>query len=196
MDKIKKLKPEEFAAVINKLQVPVVISDIMRGEEFLTQDVHYALHESISDLQPDSALLCIALGARKIAGHQKKPFPALQVLSMECDRIIGDYAAPWLRNAQEGTVSEEDAFDLLSTTAEDLEDIAALLGSCEAYLRTTDEDAATLCNIMRVQAQAHAMVAEAYFQMMEEEARAAMSPVIAEQAMAASNVIPFRSKRV
>jgi hypothetical protein len=189
-----RLKPEEFATVINKLQVPVIISDIMRGEELLTRDVHYALHESISDLQPDSALLCIAFSARKIVGAQTNPSASLQVLGMECDRIIDDYAAVWLRNAQGGNVSSQDAFDILSTTAEDLESIAELLGNCEVHLRGVDDNAGSMCNIMRIQAQAQAMVAEAYFQMMEDNAGPDMTPVIAEQA-ASNNVIPFRARR-
>ena len=188
------LKADEWASLVNQLQVPVIVSDIMHGQDILTRDTQYALHEAISDLQPDSALLCIAFSGRKIAGTIAQPPASVQVLGMECDRIIDDYAGMWLRNAQGGSVSQQDAFDVLSTAAEDLECLGELLGQCEVHLRGIDDKAVTLCTIMRVQAQAQALVAQAYFEMLEDTEEPDMSPVIAVQA-SSNNVIPFRARR-
>src|SRR5688572_11541683 len=90
------LNDKELATIANRLQVPLIISDILAGECELTDDVHYGLHSVISELQPDSALLSIALGALKIANAYHKASPGLAVLKLQCESIVDDYAAIWL----------------------------------------------------------------------------------------------------
>ncbi len=188
------LKQKELATVASKLQVPIIVSDLLHGDEPMTDEAEYALHEAISEMQPDSALLCIAMCGARIAGGRGLNAPAVRLLGIECHKIIEEYAALWLSNAEDGDVDEEQAIEALSGTAEDLEDLAGLFEGCIAFLNRTNGDAAILCDIMSIQARAQALVAEAYFDALESVSEADVSPVIAEQAMA-SNVIPFPSKR-
>jgi len=62
---------KEIAKIANRLQVPLIIADIMNDEGTLTDDVKFGLHEILSDYQPDSALLSIALSALSIANTHK-----------------------------------------------------------------------------------------------------------------------------
>lgn len=183
------LKQKVIAKIASKLEVPVIVTDLLQGAEPFTDDAEYAVHEAISDMQPDSALLTIALSASKIAGVRGLGVSsAVQVLDLECRKIIEEYASLWLKNAESGGVKEDEAYDALTHTAEDLEYVACLLEDCMAFLERTNGDAAILCNIMSVQARAQAIVAEAYFEAMEEQVH--MEPVIA-----VSNVVQFPTKR-
>jgi hypothetical protein len=187
------LKAKDLASVASKLQIPVIVSDLLQGIEPITDDAEYALHETISDMQPDSALLCIAFCGAKIAGVRGLAAPPVRILEMECRKIIEEYAMLWLKNAETGEVDEAQALETLSGAAEDLEDLAGLLENCMTYLGRTNGDAAIICDILSIQARAHALVAEAYFDAIG-GTESVVEDVIAGQAMA-DNVIPFPSKR-
>lgn len=192
------LDNKELANVANKLQVPLIISDIMAEDE-LTGDMQYALHSVISDLQPDSALLGIALGGLKIANAWEKASPSLSVLKIQCESLIDEYGALWLQNAEDENVSEADAMDALSRVSEDLEGLSELLDLAIDSLQTKNEMAASLAKILSVQAKAQAVIADEFFGMlytkMTEDCADVpkIAPAIVDQAVN-NNVIPFRTK--
>lgn len=140
----------------------MVVSDILKGDEALTDDVHYGLHEAISDLQPDSALLAIAMSAGTIARIYGEASPGMKVLSLECDKIIEDYGSMWLRHANNQSLDNEQILDVLTHTPEDLEGMAELLELNACFLKAKDEQAAALCEILLIQAQAHALIADEF----------------------------------
>lgn len=156
------LSSKEMATLNNNLQVPVVIADIMDGNETLSDDIQYGLHEVISDLHPDSALLAIATGARKVAEQFVEASASMKVLVMECDRVIADYGSLWLSNAKGETISNDNVYETLIHTPEDLEGLAELLELCSTFLRAKDWQAAALLDILYIQAGAHAMIAEEF----------------------------------
>lgn len=157
------LNDKELATVATKLQVPLIISDIMAGEGELTDDVHYGLHSVISDMQPDTALICIAMAASKIASPHYQASPGIRILKLQCESIINSYASLWLQNAQDANVDESEAFEVLSGVSQDLENLAGLLDLAEGFLKARDKNAATLIRILSVQANAQALIAEAIF---------------------------------
>jgi hypothetical protein len=178
------LKSRDLASVATKLQVPLIVSDILNGAEELTDDVEYALHEAISELQPDSALLCIALCGAKLANAGGKS-PSMRVLEIECRKIVDEYALLWLHNAEGSDVDEDQAFETLSGAQEDLEDLSGLLDNCLNVFEHKNPDAAIICNILSIQASAQAVIAEAYFEAI------GIEPVVPEVPILASNIIPF-----
>jgi hypothetical protein len=187
------LKARELAKVANKLEAPMVVSDIMGGQQKLTKDVNFALHNVISDMQPDAALLCIALCAKKIAGAHAKASPSLSVLEMECGRIVDDYAELWLTNAESGDVDEFEALDAISNITEDLESIAELLELNMSYVRDINGAAYALFNLLSIQARSHALVAEAFMEAIDDAVyappKAEIKPLVA--GMETNNVISF-----
>ncbi|MGB4057122.1 MAG: hypothetical protein WBK77_03455 [Alphaproteobacteria bacterium] len=187
---------KELAAVANKLEVPVIISDILSGEDKLTDEVHYGLHSVISDQQPDTALLSIALAGLKIANAWHKASPGLAVLKMECENIVDEYAALWLKNAENKNLSDSDILDALSCVSEDLECLGELLELAMGFLKSKDETCAALAKILSIQAKSHAMIADELFSALYTEMAQIpdIAPAIADQAMT-NNVIPFRSRR-
>jgi len=190
------LKPKQLATIVNRLQVPVIVSDILNGDAALSADVQYGLHEVISELQPDSALLCVALSAKKIASKFHDASPSMKILEMESARIIEDYAELWLLNAEDREINEVDALDAVSRSAEDLESMAELLDLNMHSLKSINAEAWALCDILSVQSRAHALIAEAYIETLESVLGAApkMQTVIADKALS-DNVIQFPIKR-
>jgi hypothetical protein len=184
------LKPKDLANVAAKLQVPLIVSDILNGREELSDETEYALHEAISDMQPDSALLCIALCGVRIAGAGGVS-PSVRILEIECRKIIEEYAMLWLCNAENGEIDEVQAFETLSGAEEDLEALAGLFDNCMNLLERKNKNAAVLCNVMRVQARAQSLVAQAYFEVLG-ETPATPAPAIP---VFTNNVIPFRVQK-
>ncbi|MGB4107464.1 MAG: hypothetical protein WBK55_06685 [Alphaproteobacteria bacterium] len=192
------LNKKELATVANRLQVPLIISDILAGEGELTDDVHYGLHSVISDLQPDSALICIALGGLKIANAYHVASPGLAVLKIQCESIIDDYAPLWLQNAEEENVTEHDALDALSNVSEDLEGLADLLTLAVDFLQSKDADAASLAKILSIQAKAQSVIADELFGALYTQIAHdfAEEPEISPAVMAkADNIIRFPGRK-
>ena len=155
------LNEKDLAILTNKLQAPMVTLDVMEGREELTDDLRYSLHELLSNFEPDTALLAIALSARKIASTYSVP-ANIQVLQMECDRIISDYGFLWLQNVEHGQVDEAALMDTLIHIVEDLEGLKELLDSASTLLKIQNPEAAQLCEVFRIQAKAQAMVADTF----------------------------------
>lgn len=189
------LNKKDSALLTTKLHVPMAVRDILAAPEAMEGDEQYALHEVISDLQPDSALLCIALAAKEIAKAAVYPSATTKVLMIECDRIVEDYAPLWLENAREQRIDDALVFDTLAGIPEDLEGLCELLEVNSAFFASHDPKAAALCEILCIQAGAHAMIAEEFIGAIDNEAGepvdfglAAGLPPTTENT---NNVIPF-----
>lgn len=197
------LSNKDLAILTNRLQVPLIIGDILSGEGALTDDVRMGLHEVLSDDQPDSALLSIALSAKQIADAYGETNASIKLLNIECDRIILEYGQLWLRNAQAKSLDDNLVFETLVHIPEDLEALKELLEITAIFLSTKAPQTADLCKIMISQAQAQATIAETFLEglndMPEQDIWGTpanldqnIEPVIADQAINASdNVIQF-----
>jgi hypothetical protein len=156
------LNNKELATITNTLQIPFVVGDVLNGQDALTDDLKFSLHETISDMQPDTALLGIAISALKIANIYTGTSPSIDVLAIECERIIAEYGPLWLQNAQEASLETEDILDLLAHTAEDLESLTELLDLNCGFLRLQNANISALCDLLYVQAKSQAMIAEEF----------------------------------
>ncbi len=189
------LSKHDLAFTANRLQVPVIMGDILHGRETLSDDVIYGLHEVISELQPDSALLAIALGAKTLIGHSTKVSPNLRILEMECERIIGEYGTIWAQNAQGMSINSEQIFNVLIHTSDDLENMAELLEVYGFFL--CDENEQALCKILHAQAKAQILVAEAFICLAQEHvieqqnAGLELAPAAFSSAALGDNIIVF-----
>lgn len=170
------LSDQNLAVVSNELQLPCIIGDILSGVEALGGDMAFALHDLLSDFEPDTALLAIALGAEKLALACGADIPGAAVLRMECGRIIGEYGPSWIRGAHNGGSAQDALISAGDTVAErlayvpeDLESLAELLDFAAEGFARRHEDAAALCGILAVQARAQALVAEAFLDMAAED---------------------------
>lgn len=154
------LNDTQLALLHTHLVVPLAIGDILYGELLLTDDVQYELHESLSEIDPDSALLAIAVGAKHIAQNLKDNSPIAAALSIECDKILDDYGPDWLSNYHQGPVDEDQLYETLSHIPEDLESLADLLDAIALGIHESDNMMRKLCDILSVQARAHMEIAD------------------------------------
>ena len=161
------LSEKELATVTNRLQVPLIVQDILSDCLEFTDDVRLALHEELSDDQPDSALLSIALAAQKIANTAMGNAAIMKLIDMESNRIIAEYASIWLKNMQEKTLDDNMVFETLVHIPEDLESLAELLDVACIAFKLEESEAADLCEILAVQARAQALIAVTYLETLD-----------------------------
>ena len=199
------MRDSDIAKIANRLQVPLIIGDILNGEGLLTDDVHMGLHEILSDDQPDSALLSIALSARTIATTYRGKASIFDMLLLECDRIIAEYGMMWLRNAQAKTLDNNTVFETLVHIPEDLESLSELLEFAKIILEDASDEAADLCEILTIQANGQSLIAQTFLDSMDmgsqepwdiyEDENIGMGALAAEQisqpVFYTDNVIPF-----
>lgn len=161
------MREQDIAKIANRLQVPLIIADILNGTGALTNDVHMGLHEVLSDDQPDSALLSIALSARALAVRFDGCAAIFDMLKTDCDRIIAEYGMMWLRNAQSKSLDDNTVFETLVHIPEDLECLAELLEFAKMTLEDADNNAADLCNILITQANSQSLIAQTFLEGMD-----------------------------
>ena len=157
-----RLSAQDKAFMVNKLQVPAIIADYLDGQCALNEDDQFTLHEMISDMQPDSALLCIALTAERLASIFASSSPSMQILAMECGRLVEDYAPFWVQNAKAAAVDEDAVLGLLMHISEDFESLTELLDLNIAFLEAKDKEAASLFHLLSIQARAQALIADEF----------------------------------
>lgn len=170
----KTLTTKELAALTTRLEAPLVVQDILHNDAGFDDDVQYALHEIVSEYKPDAALLCIALSIQKIAGIYTNASPIMGVIATECAKIIDEYGSAWLDHAykmdfagdfgtdQTANDDEMALVALLDNVAEDLEGLGELLELASDFLRNKHPEAARMCDIFKIQALSHAMIAEEF----------------------------------
>jgi hypothetical protein len=151
---------QTLAALINKLQAPVIVSDILTGKDD-ADETHYALSALISDMQPDAAILAIALSMRKIINPYLNASPSLQMTEIECVRLIEDYAHQWMMNPIAENTDPQECGELMEQICDDLEYMEELLDLNINYLQAKDEGGVQLCKLLKAQTSSHHMIAEA-----------------------------------
>ncbi|MEM8833594.1 MAG: hypothetical protein AAGB32_03530 [Pseudomonadota bacterium] len=137
------------------LIVPLAVSDILYHDLDVAPDMQYGLHMALSEIDPDSALLAIALCAHDIAEKNLIYVPIASALKKEADNIIEEYGRTWLRHHNNGPMPSDIYASILCTVGEDLEALADLMDALCADLDIVNEATPILCNLLSVQARAH-----------------------------------------
>ncbi len=154
------LSDHQLATLQARFVVPIAVRMILNGSEQLDDACEAALQECLSELQPDTGLLCLALCAQHIATAAQKS-PIADMLAIAATRMADEYGAALLAEAGHSSMAEtapltnEDALLLLYQVPEDLEELATLL---DAVLAQADPHSpeSLLCDILSIQALVHA----------------------------------------
>jgi hypothetical protein len=161
---------------------------MLRREEQIDDVAEYTMHEIISDLGPDTALLCIALCAQHLAKNASHLLIS-HCLKAEADMIVNEYGPHWLAHeAGVRALRDADLRNLLAYIPEDLEAMGDLLEGLEAELGEDHAIAAILCDILKIQARAQMEVADAELAAIDGEMR---KKTYAGEG--GGNIIPFPS---
>lgn len=183
---------QDLARMHAKFVLPIVVDSMLRDEEILDDEAEYAMNEILFELCPDTALLCLAMCARHIAGAAAH-LPVGLALRHESEKIIGEYGPVWLANESNPAALDSRAVrDLLSFIPEDFEGLRDLLDATAESLEEDHCIAAILCDILSFQAAHHASMAEIELQSLNIEPKT--RPSLEKTAGRHDNVIPFRPR--
>lgn len=142
------------------LIVPLAVSDILLHDLPVEFDMQYGLHLALSEIDPDSALLAVALCAQDIANKAMMRAPIAAALHQEASHILDDYGTTWLHHHKTGPMPENDYEQILQTVPEDLEALADLMDALIADLEEEGTNIAVLGNLLSIQARAHMEIAD------------------------------------
>ena len=154
------LTDQQLATLHARFVVPIAVQMILNDKEQLDDACEAALHECLSELQPDTGLLCLALCAQHVAVAAQDS-PIVNMLAISAARIADEYGAALLAEAGHSSVrghqplTNEDALILLYQVPEDLEELATLLDAVLAHADPHSPEG-LLCDILSVQALVHA----------------------------------------
>ena len=152
---LKEISKSEIDLLRQYLIVPMAVSDILYHDLEVEADMQYGLHMALSEIDPDSALLAIALCAVSLAEKNLTYVPIASALQKEAYNIIDEYGPVWLSHHNKQPMPTAVYTELLETVAEDLEALADLMDALCADLNCTTEGTAVLANLLSVQARAH-----------------------------------------
>lgn len=150
------LTDQQLATLHARFVVPIAVQMILSDKEQLDDVCEEALHECLSELQPDTGLLCLALCAQHVAAAAQES-PITNMLAISAARMADEYGTALLSEAGQSSVhgdtplSNEDALILLHQVPEDLEELASLLDAVLAHADPHSPEA-LLCDILSVQA--------------------------------------------
>ncbi len=158
---------QSMAHLINKLQAPLIVSDILTGRD-QEDDTIYALSTLISDMQPDAAILAIALSMRAIIAPYLFASPSLQMTEIECTRLIEDYSQSWINAPLGANTAPTTAIDILEDAIDDLVYMQELLELNTNFLSAKDIVGADLCRLLSQQVAAQKSIAEHYIKVLSD----------------------------
>jgi len=172
------------ARIKNNLQMPLIIRDLMITGLRLENDVQYSLHELMSNMQPQDALLCAAFTTEEIVDIEDITSTDLTFLKEEYTRIITRYT---------GANHIDSEKDKIHTLIEDIEGFLDTMSLCHMSFEITNPKAAKFFDIIITQLQAHLVITDEIIAMMEQENITPMPipPAHVISGISASNVIPF-----
>lgn len=183
------LTDQQLATLHARFVVPIAVQMILNDSEQLDDECEYALHECLSELAPDTSLLCLALCGQQVAAAAGNT-AIVRMLGISCKRIADEYGAALLAEAGYGEtrLSDQDALIMLHNVPEDLEELAALM---DATLSESDphSPAGLLCDILSVQAMVQAERANHALAALNTEQHKRSTPRTLERL--ADNVIVF-----
>lgn len=156
----KELSQSQIDQLRQHLIMPLAVGDILHHDLPVEPDMQYGLHLALSEIDPDSALLAVALCAQQIGEKTIKRAPIAAALIKEANFILEEYGATWLHHYKSGPMSNNDFEMVLQTIPEDLEGMADLLDALVADLDDDNSAPALLASLVSIQARAHMEIAD------------------------------------
>ncbi len=185
------MNDKEMALLKNKLQMPLIVRDMLITDQIPSADENYALHEMLGNFAADEALLCSAFVMKEIANFETAAPTDLSFLHMECDRLIERYST---RNdlAQENPeIWSETQGNMMEVIYEDTGDFLELIELCQLSFEITNPRLVRFLNIITTQLQSHMMIIDEVISMQQraKSEEALISPAIT--GVNADNIIMF-----
>lgn len=182
------LSEKQIIRLHRDLVAPVTVHEILSGAEDFDEEVRYALDVMLAEMQPDTALIAIALCAAHIAERHANALPIASSLGFEASRIVEEFGPAWIAHADRRlTIAHENmVIDLLDQMPEDFEALADLLDAVEVQL-PANTAAAELCDMLAETARSFID----YIEYQNSEPVVIAEPLTREDLKAFDNVVAF-----
>ncbi len=182
---------QKLALVKSKLQMPIIIRDLLITDQAPSAESTYALHDMMSSFQPDAAILSAAFTMKEIADIEDALSEDISFLHMECDRIIERYIARDEMAEENPELWSETQSEMMPVIAEDIEGFLELISLCYLSYDITNPKIAKIVNILNVQLQSHLMIVDEVITLQEDIKRQAALSTPAINGYMADNVVMF-----
>ncbi len=184
---------KQMALLKNRLQMPLIVRDMLITNQIPTSDENYALHELLGNFSADEALLCSAFVMKEIANFETITSSDLTFLHMECDRLIERYSGRDDLAKENPEIWSEAQINMVDIIYEDLVDFLELLELCQLSFEITNPNLVKFLNIMKPQLQSHMMIIDEVISMQQKPVgdNTLLTPPIT--GFEADNVIMFQS---
>lgn len=158
------MNDQTLAQMTARLQAPLLVREMLETPDAMAVDIDYNLHDIISDMQPDAAILTTALSLRLICQTLPKD-GFTPTLDVACTRIIEEYGPVWLAHSCDMKIDNAYLIELLSDLPEDFESLNEFMDVALSYMEE-DSMEARILEVLRVQCGAHSLIAEAYLDLL------------------------------
>ena len=184
---------KQMAILKNKLQMPLIVRDMLKAEHTPSADENYALHEMLGNFSAEDALLCTAFTMKEISDYEDINSTNLTFLNMECERIIERYSARDDMASENPDLWSETQMNMLECLSEDLEELLELIELCHMSYEVTNPKITKFLDIMTAQLQSHIMIIDEAISMQQIPAHTNSIEKPAITGMEADNIIMFPS---
>lgn len=174
---------QTLASLKNRLQMPMVVRDMLITKIPASTETTYALHEMLSDYSAEDAMLAAAFTMQEIAVYQNVAVTDLAFLHLECDRLIERYSARDDLFQENPELWAETQNEMISEIAEDLEGFLDLLSLCMLSFEVTAPKIYEILTIFDTQLQAQIIIID--------EVQAMLDNLETEQVAQINNIIMF-----
>ncbi len=185
---VQTLKTNELAQLYADFIIPAIAGDMLTGTEVLDDIAEFTMHDIIASMKPDAALLCISLCCMQISSAQAH-VPIAGVMGIEAEQMVDEYAPLWIAHKNNAPVGDSEIREQLTHLPEDLEALGDFLKATRLELGDKPSTAARLCDILSLQAEAHAEAAE-------EELEKIELASLPREAMKQGNIVLFPQRRL
>ncbi len=184
---------KQMALLKNRLQMPLIVRDMLIIGQTPLADENYALHEMMGNFKAEEALLCAAFTMKEIADFESVVSADLAFLHMECDRIIERYSMRDAMAEENPELWSETQINMMDIISEDTEELLELTELCGLSYEITNPKIVKFLDIIATQLSSHLMIIDEVISMQQEAGytNALTQPVIT--GFEADNVIMFPS---
>ncbi len=184
---------KQMALLKNKMQMPLIVRDMLITNQIPNAEENYALHELLGNFSADEALLCSAFVMKEIANFETISSNDLTFLHMECDRLIERYSAKTSLAEENPEIWSEAQINMVDIIYEDIADFIELIELCQLSFEITNPNIVKFLNIITPQLQSHMIIIDEVISMQQKSigAGASLTPPIT--GFEADNVVMFPS---
>ncbi len=158
MEKTMPQSNQQRALLKNKLQMPMIVRDLLTTEKTPDDTQTYAMHHLFSEFTTENSLLCAAFVMQEIAQQGNVHPSDMAFFHMECERLIECYSARDQLAQENPDLWDETQISKLDDIAEDLESFLDLVALCKLSYEITAPNVTHIIDILDTQLQGQLMI--------------------------------------